>query len=86
MLKKISAILLAFLILGSVQACSMPDAIFGDESFSDQELDDIVAALDIYSFDFTLDDQDFELPVYFGALYARGWRVYGTGGGPGGRG
>ncbi len=75
MLKKITALLLAISILGSIQACSMPDAIFGDDAFRKEEETGAVAALDIYSFDLMLDGEKYELPINFSALSSKGWSI-----------
>ena len=74
-LKKIAALLLALSMLGSVAACSMPDAIFSGDGLvkeSDGQSDDLA---DIFDFTFELNGETYELPLSYSALSARGWKI-----------
>lgn len=75
MFKRISALLIAIVLLGSIQACSMPDNIFSDETFSSDEQNYSKEMEDIYDFKFSLGEQEFELPMNYGVLSARGWKI-----------
>ena len=75
MYKKISALLLAIALMFSVPACSMPDAIFSGEVNSGGEEGNSADSADIYSFKFSLGEYDLELPVNYGALSTRGWKI-----------
>lgn len=74
-MKKISVLLLAIALLLSVPACSMPDAIFSDGLGSESEQDAAREAAEIYGFEFTLGGQKMALPLKFGVLSSRKWRI-----------
>ena len=75
MIKKISVLLLAAALLFSVTACSMPDAIFSDGVNSGGE--DVVERdpADLFSFMFKLGEYDLALPLNYGVLSTRGWKI-----------
>lgn len=75
MIKKISVFLLAIALLISVPACSMPDAIFADNVNSGEDINHSGDSADVFSFIFNLGELQIELPVYFGVLSSRGWRI-----------
>lgn len=75
MFKRVSVFLLAIALLLSVPACSMPDAIFSDETGSGGEHGGTLNAADIYGFAFQLGEFDMELPINFVVLSSRGWKI-----------
>lgn len=75
MLKRISALILAIFLLGSVQACQMPANIFKDDAFYKEKEAANKASSNIYDYDFSLDKLSFSLPVNYAAMSARGWKI-----------
>lgn len=75
MFKKIFALLLAAALLGSTVACSMPDTIFSEDAFAKEDEKEETDAVNLYDFKFTLGDQEYELPMSYTALSARGWKL-----------
>ena len=75
MFKKISVLLLAIALMLSVPACSMPDAIFSDDVRSGEENEGLSGTADIYGFKFTLGEYELQLPINYGALSVRGWKI-----------
>ena len=75
MFKKISAILIAAALLGGMTACYMPDSIFSDSAFATDEEDLVSDELSLYDFKFSLNDVEFELPMNYGVISSRGWKI-----------
>lgn len=75
MIKKISAILIAAALLGGVTSCYMPDAIFPDSAFDTEEEDNNADDVSLYNFEFTLSDVEYELPMKYDIISARGWKL-----------
>ena len=75
MFKKISVLLLAIALMLSVPACSMPHAIFTDDVRSGEENEGLSGTADIYEFKFTLGEYELQLPINYGALSVRGWKI-----------
>lgn len=79
MFKKISAFLIAAALIGGVTSCYMPDSIFPDSAF-DTEEDEITGdELSLYDFAFDLSGVEYELPMSYKVLSARGWKLMGEG-------
>lgn len=77
MFKKISAFLIAAALIGGVTSCYMPDSIFSDSAFDTDEDKTEIDTLSVYGFDFDLSGIEYELPMKYSALSARGWELAG---------
>ena len=75
MVKKISAILIAAALLGGMTSCYMPDSIFPDSAFDTEEEETIGDELSLYDFTFSLNGVEYELPLKYDVLSARGWKL-----------
>lgn len=75
MFKKVSAFLIAAALIGGVTSCYMPDTIFSDNAFEDNSDTTEEKKISVYDFEFDLSGVEYQLPVNYSVISARGWKL-----------